>query len=59
MLKSGHSKYQEVSRRFWVKLKISSNGLMDTLDLVPIAGYYGKGKRANTFGAYLMACFSN
>jgi len=32
---------------------------MDTLDLVPIAGYYGKGKRSNTFGAYLMGCYNS
>ncbi|KAG9406518.1 hypothetical protein AC1031_002839 [Aphanomyces cochlioides] len=54
----------------WLKLKrdylpstsassTDSSGvfLPDTLDLVPIAAYRGKGRRANGFGSFLMACF--
>ena len=47
----------------WVKLKnqgMFANGdqMIDTLDLVPIGAYYGKGLRAGKFGAYLMASFN-
>ena len=32
--------------------------MIDTLDLVPIGAYYGKGLRAGKFGAFLMASFN-
>lgn len=38
----------------------SGNGifLVDTLDLVPIGAFYGKGRRAGVFGSFLMATYN-
>lgn len=32
--------------------------MVDTLDFIPIGAYYGKGKRTNSFGSYLMAIYN-
>lgn len=64
MIKDSNSEYDASGTRSskWVKLKniaqLSNNKMMDTLDLIPIGAYYGKGQRTGKFGAFLMASFN-
>ncbi|ETL93301.1 hypothetical protein L917_08518 [Phytophthora nicotianae] len=37
----------------------NGNFLADTLDLVPIGAFYGKGRRAGVFGSFLMATYNS
>jgi len=52
--------YQAGARGWlWIKYKRSYKAeVADTFDLVPVGAFYGRGKRAGTYGALLMAVYN-
>jgi DNA ligase-1 len=59
MCKDPEAPYKAGSRGFaWIKFKTDyTEALVDTMDLVCIGAFYGRGRRAGWYGALLMAAY--
>jgi len=61
VVKDPASTYRAGAREFaWIKLKREYRSeLTDTIDFVIIGAFHGKGRRAGTYGTYLLATYDN
>lgn len=61
VVKDLRSPYRAGARAFaWIKLKREYRSeLTDTLDLVVVGAFYGRGRRAGVYGAYLLAAYDD
>lgn len=61
VVKDPESNYRAGAREFaWIKLKREYRSeLTDTIDLVIVGAFHGKGRRAGTYGTYLLATYDD
>ena len=59
MVKDLHAEYKAGAREYaWIKLKREYQAeLTDTIDLVIVGAFHGRGKRAGKYGAFLLAAY--
>jgi DNA ligase 1 len=53
----GKTSMYQFGKRRWYKLKTLNESVTDTLDLVPIAGFIGKGSSKNQMNSFLVSVF--
>ncbi len=61
MIKNLESSYRAGAREYaWIKLKREYRGeLADSLDLVIVGAFYGRGRRKGRYGAFLLAAYDD